>query len=439
VAEAENAYGLALWSEARYDSAVAHLQEARSVWEALHDSAGLGRVNNNLGVTHYQWGNLELALDSYLRALAIRRAMGDARGVALVLTNVGLTYKDLHQPDLATATLADAVAAADTVADPSVQGYARYSLGLARLEAGDPEGARRAFEESLAIYQDQDSAQAAGGRALNIRGLARVRLLEGDAQGAVAMLEDLFDGAPEGVRSARQALALLDLGRAYDASGASDRAVPTLERGLALGRSAGQRVLVVDALDALSRVHESRGELRQALEYTRRRDALRDSLAVETGAQQVAAVALRLASERQARENQTLRAEQQVREAVIARQRLGFALGGGVLALALALAGTLVYVNRQGHAQRTELDAINRSLAAANRELREAVAEVQTLEGLIPICARCKKVRDDQGFWESVESYISRRSEALFSHCICNECGPELYGEDWVSQERSGV
>lgn len=55
--------------------------------------------------------------------------------------------------------------------------------------------------------------------------------------------------------------------------------------------------------------------------------------------------------------------------------------------------------------------------------------EIKTLQGIIPICARCKKIRDDSGFWENVESYIEKYSDAVFSHGSCPECMEELYGD----------
>ena len=64
-----------------------------------------------------------------------------------------------------------------------------------------------------------------------------------------------------------------------------------------------------------------------------------------------------------------------------------------------------------------------------NQQLREALDTIETLEGIIPICANCKKIRDDQGFWNQVESYIQNHSKAEFSHGICPECARELYPE----------
>jgi len=62
-------------------------------------------------------------------------------------------------------------------------------------------------------------------------------------------------------------------------------------------------------------------------------------------------------------------------------------------------------------------------------ELQDALAEVITLRGIIPICSSCKKVRDDKGYWNQIESYIRDHSEADFSHSICPECANELYSD----------
>lgn len=61
------------------------------------------------------------------------------------------------------------------------------------------------------------------------------------------------------------------------------------------------------------------------------------------------------------------------------------------------------------------------------KELRGALAKVNTLSGLLPICASCKKIRDDRGYWSQIELYISKHSEAEFSHGLCPECARRLY------------
>jgi len=61
------------------------------------------------------------------------------------------------------------------------------------------------------------------------------------------------------------------------------------------------------------------------------------------------------------------------------------------------------------------------------RKLEEALQEVKKLSGMLPICSTCMKIRDDQGYWQSIEKYIRDHSEAEFTHGICPECAEKLY------------
>jgi len=67
-------------------------------------------------------------------------------------------------------------------------------------------------------------------------------------------------------------------------------------------------------------------------------------------------------------------------------------------------------------------------------ELQEALAQVKTLSGLLPICISCKKIRDDEGYWKQIEHYIQQRSEAQFSHGMCPDCATKLY-PDYYPEE----
>ena len=69
---------------------------------------------------------------------------------------------------------------------------------------------------------------------------------------------------------------------------------------------------------------------------------------------------------------------------------------------------------------------LQQSLADRVRALEEALASVKQLQGLLPICSYCKKIRDDQNYWQQVENYISEHSEAQFSHSICPDCYERL-------------
>lgn len=72
-------------------------------------------------------------------------------------------------------------------------------------------------------------------------------------------------------------------------------------------------------------------------------------------------------------------------------------------------------------------------------ELKNALDEIKTLKGIVPICATCKKIRDDKGYWNMLESYIEAHSDVSFSHGMCPECSDKLYGgEQWYKEMKKG-
>ncbi len=70
--------------------------------------------------------------------------------------------------------------------------------------------------------------------------------------------------------------------------------------------------------------------------------------------------------------------------------------------------------------------------------LQVALDEIKELSGLLPICANCKKIRDDDGYWHQIETYIEKHSDAQFSHGICQICADELYSDEkWFQKMKS--
>ncbi len=112
-----------------------------------------------------------------------------------------------------------------------------------------------------------------------------------------------------------------------------------------------------------------------------------------------------------------------------------------VVSALLVAAGILLDINLQKLAKEKKIEkklrAINEELDRANRELRESLAKVKVLSGLLPICASCNKVRDDKGYWQQVEVYLREHSEARLTHWICPEC-VELLWRKSHRREREG-
>ncbi len=84
----------------------------------------------------------------------------------------------------------------------------------------------------------------------------------------------------------------------------------------------------------------------------------------------------------------------------------------------------------------TERKRAEEALLQEKEKLQEALDNIKTLKGLLPICAECKKIRDDKGYWKQIEGYIETHSDASFSHGLCPECMDKIYGnEDWYKKE----
>lgn len=74
---------------------------------------------------------------------------------------------------------------------------------------------------------------------------------------------------------------------------------------------------------------------------------------------------------------------------------------------------------------------------ASLRREHQILEDTKLLRGLLPICASCKKIRDDKGYWNQIETYIEKHSDAQFSHGLCQDCMEKLYGgQDWYRRKK---
>jgi hypothetical protein len=83
----------------------------------------------------------------------------------------------------------------------------------------------------------------------------------------------------------------------------------------------------------------------------------------------------------------------------------------------------------------TELRKAERIKTNLIEHLEESLKEANLLSGFLPICASCKKIRNDQGFWDKIEKYITEHSQAKFSHGICPDCAKKLYPEYYKEEK----
>lgn len=115
---------------------------------------------------------------------------------------------------------------------------------------------------------------------------------------------------------------------------------------------------------------------------------------------------------------------------VIAGVMLLTPLGSGYpLAVAMRFLITYILVAILSYGLESSRHRFYARLSAEKSALEDALAQVKTLRGLLPICTACKKVRDDRGYWQEIEEYVGHRSDADFSHGVCPDCAAAIYPE----------
>ena len=437
LANARYRLGITFWSRNLYDSALVYLDSALVIRQQQNDPVELARVYNGLGASYYQLGIYEPALEAFVQSLRLRRSSRDSIGLARTLTNIGKVYHDWGQLDRARVTLHEATRVAELAHDgASALGYALNSLAMLELDRGNLGEARQLIDRSIGAYglplgrtTRTDSIEA---WEFNATSTGTLLLREGRAAEATLVLDSVLVSATARRSNRARARALLFLGEASVRLGAIDRARSQFTESLALSRIERQRIIALAALDHLSELEYGSGNARAAVGYLRAFRVLRDTIFDQDAALRIAAREAREETAEALRANVQLQARGEQQQVVISRQRDTVILGSLILALVSALLVVLVYHQRQQRARGAALATANAELAAVNEELRQALAEVRTLSGLIPICANCKKVRDDRGYWATVETFVAERSNATFSHSICQSCGPQLYGDLWT-------
>ncbi len=274
------------------------------------------------------------------------------------------------------------------------------------------------MDEALASYERArrihlEIADPAG-LASVLTGIGIVRQRRGEAEAALELFAqalELWRGAGD---AHGEAVAALNLGRAQAALGRYDLAAESLRLALATFDRIDARLRSVETLEALSDLEAARGRPTEALSNLRgARELLQTTVATD--------VARRLS---EARHERRRAVELEARR----RERNAFA---AIALLSLALVGLVSY----GYRQRRRSEQRHRAKAEA---LATAISETRTLRGLLPICAGCKRIRDDVGYWEHLEVYIRERSEAEFTHGLCPDCVgryfPEAEGDDAPAQ-----
>jgi hypothetical protein len=194
-------------------------------------------------------------------------------------------------------------------------------------------------------------------------------------------------------------------------------------RALELGSQIDAPLMQSNAHKGLAEVEAARGDYRTAYQHQIEHQDARDRMFNQENAERLQRLQVAHDADRQHRQIELLEQQTARQDAELGRvrsTRTALAVIAALVAISLALLYARFRLKHQSEAR----------LRAQAAELADALDRVRTLKGLLPICAWCKKVRDDGGYWTQVEAYVSQHSEAAFTHSICPSCAEHTLADE---------
>jgi len=387
-AQAYNTLGLIALDRAEYDRALEYQLRALDIRERTSDREGLGYSYNNLGNIYRASGNYAKALEYHRRGLAIKIELGNRPSEAFSHHNIGHVYRAMGDIPQALASYRKGLAIREALGDQF--GVASSLNAIGQLEeAADPRAALGVYQRALAIRQAMNDWR---GEAETHNNISRVHLKLGDPASARTALT--------------QALAI------------TERREAPLTR--------------ADTFLRLSETYEAMGDPRAALKYYRDFVTLHDKTLTQENAERLTRLQAAHESDRREQQIKQLQLEGELSSARLAREQL--VRRGLIASLIAVVVGMMALYGRFRYKQQSEA-----RLRAQATELADALEKARTLRGLLPICASCKKIRDDNGYWTQVEAYVRAHSQAEFTHSLCPECTDELYPGLLTPEERAAL
>ncbi|MBP7459712.1 MAG: tetratricopeptide repeat protein [Candidatus Delongbacteria bacterium] len=427
--------GLFLWRQSEYDSALICLNHALAVSTSLKDPEPRASILNSIGVIYWQWAYYEKALEYYSESLKIRQQLKDISGECLTLNNIGRVYLEWGKIESGMSTFLEALEKGKPIRnDILVTGYTYHNLGYAWEISQNYDSALYYYNVSLKVYERDVPDN--GGIILDLNALANIYNLKADYDQALELARQALIKARKSNNREREANALKNIGTSYWKKRQYDSAIENLRKSIEIAGAIRQRALMRDNYLKLSEIYQEMGLWKIAHQQYLIYDTIRDSMFNESNNRIILDLQIKYQTQQKEKENLRLMGTQQLQDAELERQHWTIILGGLVLVLTIGFSGILIYVNRVKTKMNVVLQSGNQEIARQRDDLQQKTGEletalnnIKTLNGLLPICSNCKKIRDDEGYWKEVETYISAHSEASFSHSLCPDCARKIYPE----------
>ncbi len=424
--ECLNNAGLAYWNLGEFELALNYYQHALAIFKDAGNLYWQGLVNNNIGTIYWGLGIYNTALEYYHQAILFRHKTNDIKGEILTLNNIGLIYQEWKKIDQAFAYHRKGIVLSDSTNNIFGIAYSQINLGNCFFHKQQYDTALYYYQKSRQNYR-LDNKKI--GESLSLKHMGDVYQIRHQFDRAMEHYQYSYALADSIQNHYRICIALNSMAIVYFKQQHYQTALTKAKESLVIAEDQDYRDLKEKNYALLADIYEATGNFALALQNYRSASVWQDSLFNKEKMNQFADLQVRLNLERKDKENEILKRDNKIQQLQV--ERISFIRNSllVIIFLAVMLLIALYLRYRAKHQaiqilqqQNDEVNRVNREKEKLIIDLREALNNVKTLSGLLPICASCKKVRDDDGYWSSVETYITRHSDAVFSHGLCPDC-----------------
>ncbi len=365
-----------------YETALEYGFRNLEITNITNDKISKSDTFNRIGIIYYKLSNIDQALEYFLKALRIFEESNEILKVSSLLNNIGIIYSDLNDKSTALDYYNRAIEICEE--------HGCYTnLANSLNNAGSIFRRTDELEKALEYYQRAlEIREKLGERWKIARVLTNIGMIHYDLNNHDKALDCFFraleiEMGKGDIDDASQTL--LSISLSYASTANIQEAYEYAGKGLAYTDRIDSPSIKRNIYQSYSEVCEIIGKFREALEFHKKYKALNDEIYTKDSSRKINELRVKYETEKKEKEQEIYRLS-------------------------------------------------NIELVKTNEDLKHALDEVKQLSGLLPICASCKKIRDDHGYWKQIESYVSEHSEAQFSHGLCPECAKKLYPEYMVGK-----
>ena len=363
-----------------FTEAMSYCRKSMEISEKLGDMDGTASAHATIANVYWAQGMIDKALEHIHESLRLKQKYGAGKDeIASCYLNIGACYSSLNRLDLALSSFEYAMEICEESGNRQQLAYVYHNIGSVCGKKEELDKAREYFQKALDIREDVGDKK---GTASTLGNLGNLHETLGDNESALDFFTRSLELYEEIGNRRGIANTCACIGGIYTFMGRFDEAEELISRGLSITRKLSMKDWEILCLEKITDLYKAKGDLQKALQYSRELNTCVEENLNEKSMEKIAGLQVQFETEKKEKEAEIYRLK-------------------------------------------------NVELSRMNDQLRDALADVKKLQGLLPICASCKKIRDDDGYWQQIESYISDHSDAEFSHGICPECMIKLYGKDY--------